>query len=122
MITFLRSRDIVLTMIVNHHFYIPHDFPVSSMCFSGHHLDAIGPCLKNACRLRVEDEWDGEEAFDPFCFMLASLYNMRKCRLTWDEMSRESRGGGARHGRELGRDEVREVRPNRMGREEVPIN
>lgn len=57
----------ISTMIIYHSLYIKHDFGVSSMSKFGHLLDCVAACLKYSCRLGVKHEWDGKEAFDPFC-------------------------------------------------------
>lgn len=55
-------------MIVNHDLEIAENLAVSpvgllaSLCETAHALP-----VKDAMGLRVEDEWYGEQAFDPFC-------------------------------------------------------
>lgn len=54
-------------MVIYHSLYIKHDFSVSSMSQFGHLLDGMAACFEYSCRLGVKHEWDGKEAFDPFC-------------------------------------------------------
>lgn len=53
------------TVVVDHEFYIAHDFGVATMSLFRHLGDAV-TVSKDACWLGVEDERHGEEALDPF--------------------------------------------------------
>lgn len=52
-------------MVIDHDFYIAHDFGVATMSLFRHLGDAVA-VSKDACWLGVEDERHGQEALDPF--------------------------------------------------------
>lgn len=54
-------KQIRLTVIVDYVFYITHDLGVPALGHAGLLVDGLCILLKNSCRLRVEDEWDGQE-------------------------------------------------------------
>lgn len=56
------------TVVVYHFFDVFHDFGIAAVGFGGHGGDGAAG-FENSGRLGVEDEGDGEEAFDPFCVM-----------------------------------------------------
>ena len=56
------------TVVVYHFFDVFHDFCVAAVGLGGHGGDGAAG-FEDAGGLGVEDERDGEEAFDPFCVM-----------------------------------------------------
>lgn len=60
------ERERELTVIINHPFYIKHNLCIASMGELSHLLYSMTSCLEHACRLRVQHERYGKEAFDPF--------------------------------------------------------
>ncbi len=54
-------------MVVDHDFDVFHDLGVSLVSDLSHGFHVWGLGVEDIGGLGVEDEWDGEEAFDPFC-------------------------------------------------------
>ena len=63
---------LALTMVPNHTLHIPHNLPIPPRTLL-RHLRYAAPFLKNAGGLAVQNEGDGEEAFDPFDQLIAAV-------------------------------------------------
>lgn len=61
-----------LTVIINHHFHVVHDFRVAAVGFLGHFGDASA-VADDARRLRVEHKRHREETLDPFDELVSSV-------------------------------------------------
>lgn len=58
-------------MVVNHELDVAHNLGIAAVSLLGHLGDA-GSISKNASRLGVEDERNGQETLHPFCIPMSA--------------------------------------------------